>query len=283
MRLSRNLRYLLIAGVLSAVLLLFVYQFQNPTFQAILPFRGWLGQPWFIAVFWVIGTLLFYSIASSYEIIDLRLPGNRTYKALFFSLSQAMLLILYLVEPKPHLLGTDYFLNIMKVLLLFVIQAFAIKTWLATEHHQSARRPFIYWRAILVYAISYLTFRWIAYAAVGIYAEPDNQLAVSYIWVALMGGMIGFVFCMIQRFLSQQKKFPKAVQFAGRFFFPLCLSFHVLFGVVYQISWADIIARIVLDTLAVFVASLIVMHWQIDEWNTDQLTYPDEHYKHSNC
>lgn len=283
MQLKRNGRYLLIGALLSVFLLLFVYLFKNPTFQAVLPLRDWLGSPLFMVVFFMIHTLLFFGVSSSYEIIDLRLPGSRTFKAIFFSLSQAILMILYISEPKPHLLGTDYFLNIVKLLLLFMVQAFAIKTWLATEHHQSARRPFIYWRAILVYAISYLTFRWIAYAAVGIYTEPDNQLAVSYIWAALMGGMIGFVFCMIQRFLSQQKKFPKAVQFAGRFFFPLCLSFHVLFGVVYQIIWADIIARIVLDTLAVFVASLIVMHWQIDEWNTDQLTYPDEHYKHSNC
>lgn len=270
MQLKRNGRYLLIGALLSVFLLLFVYLFKNPTFQAVLPLRDWLGSPLFMVVFFMIHTLLFFGVSSSYEIIDLRLPGSRTFKAIFFSLSQAILMILYISEPKPHLLGTDYFLNIVKLLLLFMVQAFAIKTWLATEHHQSARRPFIYWRAILVYAISYLTFRWIAYAAVGIYTEPDNQLAVSYIWAALMGGMIGFVFCMIQRFLSQQKKFPKAVQFAGRFFFPLCLSFHVLFGVVYQIIWADIIARIVLDTLAVFVASLIVMHWQIDEWNTDQ-------------
>ncbi|MGX7347898.1 hypothetical protein [Aerococcus vaginalis] len=283
MRLKRNGRYLLIGALLSVFLLLFVYLFKNPTFQAVLPLRDWLGSPLFMVVFFMIHTLLFFGVSSSYEIIDLRLPGSRTFKAIFFSLSQAILMILYISEPKPHLLGTDYFLNIAKLLLLFMVQAFAIKTWLGTEHHQSARRPFIYWRATLVYALSFITFRWIAYSAIHIYAEPEEHLAVSYIWATLMGSAIGFVFCMIQRFLSKQQKFPKAVQFTGRFFFPLCLSFHLFFGMIYQISWSDVLARIILDTLAVFVASLIVMQWQIDEMNTDELTYPEEKFKHSNC
>lgn len=279
---KRLLRYYLIGTVTSALMVVLFHWFKNPTFQGILQPNALVASglsPW---VCFVVGIFLFTWLSSAYEAIDRRLLGSKNTKAIFFSTLQGILMVLYITEPLPHRLLADYALNTIKVILLFVIQAFMLQGLLASERHLSGRRPFIYWRAVLVYAISFLVLRWISYVLVGVYAEPGTLLGVSYTWAALMGITIGFVFCAIQRYLTKQQKTAKALQFTFRFFAPLSMTYHVLFGLYYQVAWADLIARSLLDILSVLIASFIVMQWQISEYD-DSMTTHHSHYHEDNA
>ncbi|MDO4680779.1 MAG: hypothetical protein Q4A55_05970 [Aerococcus sp.] len=279
---KRLLRYYLIGAVTSVLMVILFHWFKNPTFQGVLAPNALEASgfsPW---ISFFVGIFLFTWLSSAYEIVDQRLLGSKNTKAIFFSVLQGILIILYITEPLPHRLLADYSLNTIKIILLGVIQAFMLQGLLATERHHTGRRPFIYWRAVLVYAISFLIMRWVSYVLIGVYAEPETLLAVSYTWAALMGMTIGFVFCAIQRYLSKQQKTAKAFQFTLRFFAPLSVSYHVLFGLFYQLPWGDLVARCFLDILGVLIASFIVMQWQVNEYD-DSMTEHRRHYHEDNA
>ncbi|MDO4670984.1 MAG: hypothetical protein Q4A67_05870 [Aerococcus sp.] len=276
---KRLLRYLLIGLITSGLMVILFYWFKNPTFQGVLAPNPLLTSglsPWLALI---VGIPLFTWLSSAYDIVDRRLPGSKNTKAIFFSLLQGILLVLYITEPLPHRLLADYALNTVKVTLLFVIQAFILQGLLATERYQTGKRPFIYWRAICVYAITFLVSRWINYALIGVYAEPDAFISASYTWAVLMGVTIGLVFCSIQRYLTKQQRTAKALQFSLRFFAPLCVSYHVLFGLYYHISWGNLISRTALDILAVVVASFIVMQWQVNEYDNSMSEHHSNYHQ----
>ncbi|MCW0996275.1 hypothetical protein OJ922_10920, partial [Streptococcus anginosus] len=84
----------------------------------------------------------------------------------------------------------------------------------------------IYNRALLVYTLSMVIFRFFAYRGLDIYSLGDDNLTISLVWSAMLGLTMGGVFCVLQRYLRRQDKKGKNYQFTWGFFAPAVLAYH---------------------------------------------------------
>ncbi|KAA9293141.1 hypothetical protein QP168_06630 [Aerococcus urinae] len=262
---KRWLRIALIGIVMSALQLVFDLFLPNPSFQGILPPSPLLESGNYPILAFLVGWLVFTLMTAGYELIDLRLPGTKRYKTWVYLACELVVFILYLCEPLPHRLPVDYFLNSLKAVLVFMVQGALIEKLLATKRQHYQRKPFIYNRALLVYTLSMVIFRFFAYRGLDIYSLGDDNLTISLGWAAMLGLTMGGVFCVLQRYLRRQDKKGKNYQFTWGFFAPAVLAYHAFFALRYEIALVDVVSRAGVDIMAVFLATWIVLHWQIDE------------------
>ena len=80
-----------------------------------------------------------------------------------------------------------------------------------------------------------------------------------------MGLAIGLSFSTLQRYLIRQDQKGKANLFSLQFFALLSIGYHVFIILSYDVSWLDMITRCALDIFAVWLATFIILYFQINE------------------
>lgn len=265
MRMKRFLTSGVIGGVLATVFVLMQLAFPNPSFQVILApsfLREQSAYPIVLfGMFWVIVTLLTHS----YHLIDFRLSGSKNFKAILFVVSEMLIILLYVSEPLPHRVDLDWLLNPLKLCVLFLIQGKAIQLFMARERLKQLPKPFFYTRGLLIYMITFSLFRMVTYVGFGGYQMDSQHVGLSLFWALTMGLAIGLAFSALQRFFIRQDRKGKAQCFTFGFFALMSVGYHLFMILTYDVSWGDMFMRCCLDILAVWLATTLILYFQIDE------------------
>lgn len=262
---ERWIKSLLSGVVISGVRVILASFFQNEEFQEALGpsilFQTDLYLPVLFLVGWPIYTLLTYS----YFLVDFRMPGPKGIKVTQFVMCELLIWLLYSSEPLPHIVGSVLIVALLKTIILFMVQGKLLKLFLARERLMYRPNPFFYPRGLAVFSLVFALFRLISYAGLDIYSLDDTQLIFSLTWSAAMGFGIGLSFSVLQRFLLRQDRQGKTIQFALIFFALNSIAYHTFNVLRYDVGLSDIIIRSGMDILAVWLATYIVVQWQIEE------------------
>ena len=254
-------------GLVMSLLHLFLFRmFKSPSVQGYLLPSRWIQTGSYDKVAFGIGWIGFTGMTAGYEWLDLRMPWKKTGKTVAYVACEWMLWCLYACEPLPHRLPIDSLLEVLKALLLFITQGVGIVLLLAREGKDYQRKPFIYGRAIVVYMEALAIFRLFAYRGLGIYGLDLGMTYLSLMWAVLLGAGVGLVFCLLHRYFKHQDKWKKTLVMTWGIFAPVVATFHSLFALIFQLAWIDILGRIGLDILAVWLATWIIVQWQVDQW-----------------
>lgn len=265
MRNKRLIYSAFIGSVMSLLHVMLEMWFPNPSFQAILKNGLAVQQGFYYPVLFIIYFIVYTMLTFSYYLIDFRLPGPRKVKALLFVISELIIILVYRAEPMPHLIQTDWVINPIKTLLIFMVQGPLIYRLLSRQRLMFKPKPFFYTRGLYVYALVFAIFRLIAYTAFGVYGPEAEQLPPAILWAGIMGLAIGLAFSALQRYIARQNQMGKTNQFTFQFFAWIALANYAMLYLRYDIGIVDFIARMGMDILAVWLATFIVLHWQINE------------------
>lgn len=262
---ERWIKSLLIGAIVSGMHVFLASFFQNEKFQEALGpsilFQTDLYLPALFFVGWLIYTLLTYS----YFLVDFRMPGPKGIKVTQFVMCELLIWLLYGSEPLPHIVGSDWIVTPLKLIILFMVQGKFLKLFLARERLMYRPKPFFYPRGLAVFSLVFALFRLVSYAGFDIYSLDDTQLIISLTWSATMGLGIGLSFSVLQRFLLRQDRQGKTIQFALIFFALNSIGYHAFVVLRYDVGLPDIIIRSSMDILAVWLATYIVVNWQVEE------------------
>lgn len=256
---------IVIGGAMASLLVVMTLWFTNPSFQAILEPSFFFKQGLYPILLFLLSWLFFTLLTMFYERIDFRLPGSKGFKATLYVISELLIIFLYVSEPLPHRVDLDWILNPLKLLILFMLQGKLIQHLLVRERLMYRPKPFFYTRGLLVYMITFILFRLIIYLGFNGYQVPQSHLGISVMWSGIMGLAIGLSFSTLQRYLIRQDQKGKANLFALQFFALLSIGYHVFIILSYDVSWLDMITRCALDIFAVWLATFIILYFQINE------------------
>lgn len=265
MRKKRLIYSAFIGSVMSLLHVLLEMWFPNPTFQAVLEDNFLVNVGLYYPALFLVYFIVYFFMTFAYYLIDFRLPGTKGSKAILFVISELIIFMVYRAEPLPHLLEVDWIVNPIKVILVFMLQGPLIYRLLARQRLMFKPKPFFYTRGLYVYVAVFALFRYVSYMTLDIYGPEDSQMAVAVLWSGVMGLAIGLAFGALQRYIVRQNRMGKTNQFALRFFAWIAVANYAMMYLRYDIGMIDFIARVGLDVLAVWLATFIVLYFQINE------------------
>lgn len=264
----RNKRWIysaFIGSVMSLLHVLMEMWFPNPSFQAILEDGFAVQQGFYYPLLFVIYLVIYTVLTYAYYLVDFRLPGPKGTKATMFVISELLIILVYGAEPMPHIVDSDWVINPLKAILIFMVQGQLIYRLLARQRLMYKPKPFFYTRGLHVYIAVFAIFRFMSYMGLGIYGPEDKQLPAAILWSGILGLAIGLSFGALQRYITRQNQLGKTNQFTLGFFMWLALTNYGMMYLQYNVGLLDFIARVGMDILAVWLATFIVLHWQINE------------------
>ncbi|MCZ0717540.1 hypothetical protein [Aerococcus kribbianus] len=265
MRKQRLLHSAIIGGLMAALFVVFSLFFANASFQAILANSVFVETGTYYPLLFLGAWLAFSVMTYHYFLIDFRLPGPKSFKATLYVVSQLLILLLYVSEPLPHRVDLDWLVNPLKLVILFMVQGKLIQSLLARERLMYRPKPFFYPRGILVYMLTFTLFRMLTYWGLDGYQASHDMFGISLMWTLSMGLAIGLSFSTIQRYLLRQDQKGKSQAFALSFFASYSIAYHAYMLLTYQLSWWDMVSRCALDVFAVWLATWIILYFQINE------------------
>ncbi|WP_419971468.1 hypothetical protein [Aerococcus viridans] len=265
---NRNKRWLysgFIASVMSLLHVMLEMWFPNPSFQAILGDGLAVQQGFYYPALFIIYLVIYTFMTYAYYLVDFRLPGTKGTKVTLYVISELLIFLVYRAEPMPHLVEMDWVINPIKAILIFMVQGQLIYRLMARQRLMYKPKPFFYTRGLHVYILVFAIMRLVAYLGLDIYGPDDGQLPVAILWSGIMGLAIGLSFGAIQRYIIRQNQIGKTNQFALQFFAWIAVGNYAMVYLRYDVGIFDLLARLGLDIAAVWIATFIVLHWQINE------------------
>lgn len=265
---NRNKRWLysgFIASVMSLLHVMLEMWFPNPSFQAILGDGLAVQQGFYYPALFIIYLVIYTFMTYAYYLVDFRLPGTKGTKVTLYVISELLIFLVYRAEPMPHLVEMDWVINPIKAILIFMVQGQLIYRLMARQRLMYKPKPFFYTRGLHVYILVFAIMRLVEYVGLDIYGPDDGQLPAAVLWSGILGLAIGLSFGAIQRYIIRQNQIGKTNQFSLQFFAWIAVANYAMMYLRYDIGIFDLLARLGLDIAAVWIATFIVLHWQINE------------------
>ena len=213
--------------------------------------------------FTIYGIFAYSIIAALYFFIEKNLLGNKIIKGIKYGITCAVIWIVYLLEPLPHVNSIDRITYPMADSAALIVMGLLLGLFCSMDNpkmeHDKNRNILNDIFSVCCITICFAVGRVIQYVLIDIYSSFENEKLYTFLWVALTGFVIGATMLYLKEYLVKRSRIKTSLILGCMLFGIDLLLFNFFMPLVFSTDIPDLIIRTLIDIIAITIGIYLIL------------------------
>ncbi len=212
--------------------------------------------------FTIYGIFAYSLIAALYFFVERNLSGSKIIKGLKYGITCAVVWIIYLLEPSPHVNPIDKITYPMADSAALIVMGLLLGLFCSKDNpkveHDRSRNILNHIFSLCCITICFSIGRLIQYMFIDIYSSFENEKLYTLLWVVLTGFVIGVTMLYLKEHLVKRSRIKTSLILGCMLFGIDLLLFNFFMPLVFSANIPDLIIRTFIDIIAITIGIYLI-------------------------